>query len=80
MKTDSSKKVDDKSIDHSKFPFQQIRFTCKHAGKPRMRGQGKRPLQAYLPCECPMFLRLKLDVNRMKYVITKLETNHKHTI
>ena len=79
VKTDSSKKTEDKSISHSDFPFQQIRFTCKHAGKPRIRSQGKRPLQAYLPCECPMFLRLKLDQNKMQYKITKLEANHNHT-
>ena len=64
MKTDScKKKTEDKSLCQSDFPFQQIRFTCKHSGKPRIRGQGKRPVQAYLPCECPMVLRLKLDHN-----------------
>ena len=80
MKTDSSKKkTEDKSLCQSDFPFQQIRFTCKHSGKPRIRGQGKRPVQAYLPCEWRMFLRLKLDHNEMHYKITKLDTTHNHT-
>ena len=69
LKTDSSKKTEDKSLCQSDFPFQQIRFTYKHSGKPRIRSQGKRPVQAYLPSECRMFLRLKLDQNEMHYKI-----------
>ena len=79
MKTDSSKKTEDKSVSLSDFPFQQIRFTCKHAGKPRVRGEGKRSMQAYMPRECPMFLRLKFDHKEMQYRITKLEATHNHT-
>ena len=38
MRTDRSQKNDSPS----QFPFRQIRFTCKHSGKPRSRGNGKR--------------------------------------
>ena len=77
MRTDSSVKNEDKS--QTSFPFRQIRFTCKHSGKPRVRGQGKRPVQAYMPCECPMSVRLKLDANAQCYKITKFIATHNHT-
>lgn len=67
MKTDSRVKHDDKTEKH--FPVRQIRFICKHAGKPRIRNRGIRPVQAYMPCKYPMSLRLKLDVNSEHYKI-----------
>ena len=76
MKTDSSVKNDEESLS---FPYRQIRFACKHAGKPRIRGEGKRPVQAYLACECPVVLRLKIDPKVEKYKITKLIDAHNHT-
>ena len=44
------------------------------------RGDGKRPVQAYLSCKCPVVVRIKLDLNTMKYIITKVITVNNHTI
>ena len=77
MKTDSSQKSDEGST--SQFPFRQIRYTCKHSGKPRARGNGKRPVQAYLACECPVSLRLVLDAKNKNYKIKKMLDVHNHT-
>ena len=75
----SSKRTEDKSLSETDFPFQHIRFTCKDAGKPRVKSHGKRRVQVYLPCECPMSLRLKLDHSTLEYKITKLDASHNHT-
>ena len=57
MKTHSSKKMAEETVSLPDFSSQQIRFTCKHVGKPRVRGEGKRPIQAYMymPYEWSMF-------------------------
>ena len=76
MKTAGSYKNDEESND---FPYMSIRFACKHTGKPRMRGEGKRPMQAHYACECPVVVRLKLDKKGNNYIITKLIDDHNHT-
>ena len=77
MRTDSSQKNDEDSP--SQFPFRQIRFTCKHSGKQQSRGNGKRPVQAYLACERPVSLKLVLDNKCKQYKISKLSEVHNHT-
>ena len=76
MKTDSSKKNDEES---NLFPYRQIRFSCKHAGKARIRGEGKRPVQAYFACECPVVLRLMYDSKGKNYTVSKLVDEHNQT-
>ena len=53
MRTDSSQKNDEDSP--SQFPFRQIRFTCKHSGKPRSRGNGKGPFRHTWLVNVPFF-------------------------
>ena len=47
--------------------------------KKRLRGEGKRPVQAYLPFEYPVVVRMKLDPNTRKYIFTKVITEYNHT-
>ena len=58
MKTDSRKKTEE-SVSLSDFSSQKIRYTCKHVGKPRVRGEGKRPMQAYMPMNVRCFFMVK---------------------
>ena len=76
MKVDSSHKND---IESTLFPYRQMRFSCKYAGKPRIRVESKRPLQAYLACQCPVVARLKYDAKSQNYCLTKLFHEHNHT-
>ena len=67
MKVDSSHKND---IESTLFPYRQIRFSCKHAGKPRIRGED----QAFLACECPVVVRLRYDAKSQNYCLKKTVT------
>ena len=42
----------------------------KHYGKPRIRSEGKRPVQQYFATGCSAVLRLHLDSNGEKYKVT----------
>ena len=62
------------------FPYKMVRYLCKHAGKPRVRGQAKRPVQQYLATGCEAVVRIHLDSTGQKYVVTKVSTEHNHMI
>ena len=62
------------------YPFKSIRHICKHYGKPRIRSEGKRPVQQYVATGCSAVLRLNLDSNGEKYKVTKLILDHNHPI
>ena len=49
MKIGGSEKLPNSS---PAFPYKMVRYLCKHAGKPRSRGQAKRPVQQYLATGC----------------------------
>lgn len=72
MKNDSSSKNDEESMS---FRYSQIRFACIHAGKPRIRGEGKRPV-LILPCE---YTDSTQTPKLKKYTITKRIYRHNYT-
>ncbi|TKR68176.1 hypothetical protein L596_024192 [Steinernema carpocapsae] len=58
------------------FKYRYIVYHCKHYGKPRMRGQGKRPNQNYLPCGCGAMLRLNYQAQEKALRLTTLIDEH----
>uniref|UniRef100_A0A8R1HUQ6 ZSWIM3 N-terminal domain-containing protein n=1 Tax=Caenorhabditis japonica TaxID=281687 RepID=A0A8R1HUQ6_CAEJA len=59
-----------------KFRYRYVVFHCARYGNPRMRGEGKRPNQNYLPCSCNAMLRLNFQYNEQCLKLTSLETRH----
>ena len=51
-------------------------FQCKHAGKPRIRGNAQGPVQQYLASCCEAVISNTGE----QYVVTKLSTDHNHII
>ena len=77
MKIGGSEKLPNSS---PAFPYKMVRYLCKHAGKPRSRGQAKRPVQQYLATGCEAVVRIHLDSTGQQYVVTKVSTEHNHMI
>ncbi|KAF1763594.1 hypothetical protein GCK72_011861 [Caenorhabditis remanei] len=64
-----------------KFKYRYVVFHCARYGAPRMRGEGKRPNQHYLPCNCTAMIRLNFSYNDQCLRITCIETRHSnHTL
>ena len=63
-----------------KHPYKSVKFLCKHYGKPRVRGNAKRPVQQYLASGCEAVCRLHLHSQGKEYKITKLYAEHNHPI
>ncbi|KAK0418486.1 hypothetical protein QR680_013585 [Steinernema hermaphroditum] len=59
--------------------YRYVVYHCAHYGPPRMRGDGHRPNQNYLPCGCKAMMRLNYsheeDVLRLTS-LTATHTNH----
>uniref|UniRef100_A0A914YRH6 ZSWIM3 N-terminal domain-containing protein n=1 Tax=Panagrolaimus superbus TaxID=310955 RepID=A0A914YRH6_9BILA len=60
------------------FKYRYIVYHCVHYGTPRMRGNGKRPNQSYLPSGCKAMLRLNFSYNDNSLRITTLHTEHQN--
>ena len=73
MKIDGNEKLINDTTTH---PHKSIRYQCKHAGKQRIRGNAKIPVQHNLASGCEAVLRLHLDSTGEQYVVTKLSTYH----
>ncbi|CAI4231467.1 unnamed protein product [Auanema sp. JU1783] len=58
--------------------YRYVVYHCAHYGNPRMRGNGKRPNQTYLPCGCNAMLRLNYKFSERALRITTLITEHNH--
>lgn len=54
MKIGGSEKLANSS---PSYPYKSMRYVCKHYGKPRVRGQTKRPVQQYYASGCEAVLR-----------------------
>ncbi|KAE9548122.1 hypothetical protein FO519_008669 [Halicephalobus sp. NKZ332] len=61
-----------------RYRYRYIVYHCVHYGNPRMRGNGKRPNQSYLPSGCKAMLRLNFNYHENKLRITSLTTEHKN--
>ncbi|CAP20858.2 Protein CBG24193 [Caenorhabditis briggsae] len=60
----------------SQFRYRYVVFHCVRYGVPRVRGEGKRPNQNYLPCDCKAMIRLNFNFSEQCLRITSIETRH----
>ncbi|CAI2349788.1 unnamed protein product [Caenorhabditis sp. 36 PRJEB53466] len=58
------------------FRYRYVVFHCVRYGVPRMRGEGKRPNQNYLPCHCTAMIRLNFSYHDQCLKVSSLETRH----
>ncbi|KAI1721369.1 hypothetical protein Ddc_07821 [Ditylenchus destructor] len=58
------------------FKYRYIVYHCAHYGNPRMRGNGKRPNQNYLPCGCKAMMRLNYNYHDNALRVTLLKERH----
>lgn len=77
MRIGGSEKLANSTPSH---PYKSVRYQCKHAGKPRLRGNAKRPVQQYLASGCEAVIRVHLDSSGKEYVISKVTREHNHII
>ncbi|EGT47808.1 hypothetical protein CAEBREN_01096 [Caenorhabditis brenneri] len=61
-----------------RFKYRYVVYHCARFGNPRMRGEGKRPNQNYLPCNCTAMIRLNFNYHEQCLKLTSVQTRHQN--